>query len=511
MRLRWLKPAIVLLATTTAAVTGNADSPYPAPGTAREKIEAMDHRFDAATFLHSVDFDRLYLASLFLDAGMTLQAADARFGNTALHMAATGGRIEMLRLLIDRGANVDAVNDDQNTPLHVAINNASSELVRALLQAGARTSIANVRGNQPLHLAVMRRRAEAVIALLDTGADLEARDGNGHTPLMTAARRNAFDMLALLLERGASIEAQSTGTADRGQNAVLLATTRGHLASLTSLLDAGAKPDVADASGRTALHSAVRRQNGELTRILMRAGVDEVRVDNSGHSALSVAVNLRHPGIVTALLDDDTFERAAFEHAFAIMRTATSQGSATLLHKLIAAGAPVNEPQGTQHPLLKVAIDGRRPQILELLLVAGAHVDGVLSREGHTPLTYAVAAGSLDLVSIVLDHNANIEARTQSGESPLAGAVSDARSDIVALLLARGADANQSVGEGFNALGLAIARGDIRSVEALIGAGADLSAKSTGDLTPLQQAERAELDVIGELLRQATAKRATGG
>lgn len=92
-------------------------------------------------------------------------------------------------------------DQDEGTPLHIAASKGNLELVRVLVGAGAFVDARSGSGRTPLHLACARGHAEAMCALLDAGADVTARATDGCTPLhLLACRRSRVAaMIALLL------------------------------------------------------------------------------------------------------------------------------------------------------------------------------------------------------------------------------------------------------------------------------------------------------------------------
>ena len=132
-------------------------------------------------------------------------------GMTALHWAAEHGDVDMTGVLIYAGANLESVTRiGAFTPLHVAARSASGEVVRALLEAGADPEARTTTGETALHFAASAGSPEAVAALADAGADLEVREHSaGQTPLMFAAAAGSTDAMRALLEAGADLEART--------------------------------------------------------------------------------------------------------------------------------------------------------------------------------------------------------------------------------------------------------------------------------------------------------------
>ena len=125
-------------------------------------------------------------------------------GWTPLHLAAYMGRAEAARALVARGAPVDAVstNATKNTPLCAALaGRGDDEIVRLLLEAGADSNFRAELGVTPLHLAASRGSDALVQRLLEHGADGAARMDDGTTPAAIATARGHAATAALLDER----------------------------------------------------------------------------------------------------------------------------------------------------------------------------------------------------------------------------------------------------------------------------------------------------------------------
>jgi hypothetical protein len=143
-------------------------------------------------------------------------------GDTALHMAAAAFQRSTARLLVQKGAALDAKNRRGAEPLHYAADanrwspTAQAETITYLLSVGANANPRDANGATPLHRAVRTRSAAAVRALLAGGADVQLTNRNGSTPLFlavrdtgrggtgsTRAREQQTDIITMLLEAGA--------------------------------------------------------------------------------------------------------------------------------------------------------------------------------------------------------------------------------------------------------------------------------------------------------------------
>src|ERR1700692_1563649 len=113
-------------------------------------------------------------------------------GTTALHWAAYRDDLEMAKLLLVAGANVQAATREGGiTPLLMACQNGSAAMIDALLKAGADSNAVKANGTTPLMMAAASGSVDAVRVLLDHGANVNAKESaHGQTALMFAAALN---------------------------------------------------------------------------------------------------------------------------------------------------------------------------------------------------------------------------------------------------------------------------------------------------------------------------------
>lgn len=159
--------------------------------------------------------------------------ADAK-GDVDIFEAAVLGRVDRVRALVDADpALLHAVAGDGFPPLGLAAYFKQPEVVRLLLDRGAdpRQAAANTARVQAIHAAVASDQPEVAAWLLDAGADVNARQQQDYTPLMGAAANARGALLDLLLARGAD---PSLTNAD-GKTAAMLAREHGHEALATRL------------------------------------------------------------------------------------------------------------------------------------------------------------------------------------------------------------------------------------------------------------------------------------
>jgi ankyrin repeat protein len=128
-----------------------------------------------------------------------------RFGWTPLHHAAFAGNVETAKLLLDRGADVNARAKTKflNTPLLAASLTGQVEVARLLLDRGADVLVRQSQGFTPLHEAALIGNMELVRLYIDRGAELNSRTDDGRTPLSEAMRGKHQEIVEFLKVKGA--------------------------------------------------------------------------------------------------------------------------------------------------------------------------------------------------------------------------------------------------------------------------------------------------------------------
>jgi ankyrin repeat protein len=164
------------------------------------------------------------VVAILLDRGADIEAKDETDW-TPLIYAARNGHKEVVELLLDRGANIESEDEYRRTPLSYAADEGYKEVVAILLDRGANTELASFEhGETPLMVAIWKAHEEIVELLLDRGANIETKDVHGWTPLMLAASYKQINAFEILMKSGANIDCKLPN----GKTLSSFATERGH-------------------------------------------------------------------------------------------------------------------------------------------------------------------------------------------------------------------------------------------------------------------------------------------
>jgi ankyrin repeat protein len=211
---------------------------------------------------------------LLLEKGADVNTADGS-SLTPLHWASGNGHFEAVKLLIEKGADVNAANGSRWTPLHCVSKNGHSEVVKLLLEKGANVNATDGSSWTPLHHASKNGYIEVAKLLLEKGANVNAADGSSSTPLHHASNNGYIEVVKLLLEWRADVNA-----ADGYRWAPLhCASENGHIEVVKLLLEKRANVDAADGSGSTPLRWASENGHIKVVELLLKKGANVAAAD----------------------------------------------------------------------------------------------------------------------------------------------------------------------------------------------------------------------------------------
>lgn len=344
---------------------------------------------------------------LLLDSGAEINTKNLRNGYTALNWAAGVGRLESVRLLLAREAEVDNVGDRGFTPLLSAALKQHAEIVALLVAAGAAVGVveAALLGDS----ALLRR-------LLDEGADIHSENAACMDPFIAASACGHTDIMRLLLDRGADPHRVTTrhftaltwaitydqrkavhllldGGVDvnaprqdeseylRGATPLYPAIEQKLPEMCRLLIERGARMDVRDASGQTPLHWAARTCDPDVLRILLDAGADiDAPGQSRGTPLMSVVNNTLikkevHRACTRLLLDRGANVNARAEHGTTALMMAAERGHGALVEMLLEAGAEIDATDDNGRTALAAAGFAGHAEVVALLKSYGAKVD----------------------------------------------------------------------------------------------------------------------------------------
>ncbi|MDA3957517.1 ankyrin repeat domain-containing protein [Oceanispirochaeta sp.] len=239
---------------------------------------------------------------------------------TPLFHAVLWEKPDVVRVIIDKGADINRKSLIGTTPLHEAVKTGSLEISGVLLRAGADVNSTDFQGNTPLHEIVYWNSLNLAELLISSGADINRKNLEGRSPFYEAVVNGDFEMCSFLIKKGADKDSR-----DNSGKTPLFETIIGKNRALMELLvSQGSSIQKRDNQGNTPLHAAVivdnkvaieylfnlnadifatNKQNASPLTLVLRKGSDTVKtfmtlekintMDNNGNTPLHIAAAMK--------------------------------------------------------------------------------------------------------------------------------------------------------------------------------------------------------------------------
>lgn len=481
---------------------------------------------------------------------------------------------EMSKALMEYGADVNMINDSGKTLLHVASEGLKPNIVRMLLNQGLSVNALDGDGQTPLFHVVdsryryLKKYEQTIVEiskdLLECGADVNVEYKNRKSILQIAVENGLQDLIKCILLHRPDINDSNTRafhlaveifgesskivkcflqhgfafTADYrrliqafkqcdtvkwlmkiGVNLKLVdfSIIIEHLkASLSDdemkfvkLLSSHIDVAFVDKGHCTLLHHVVsyalrssdaEKMRAEAVRVLLERGSDTEVKDIWGKTPLHRSIERNDVAMVKMLLAGGADANARGESLRPALHVAAEQGYADVVRLLLTGGADVTaffrEDFSTA---LHLAAERGHVDVVKMLLAAGANVDARL--KNHKTALHLATRGHADVVKILLASGADANARQGDFTTALHLAADWRYADVARVLLVEGADVNITDSTSASPLYRVAAKGYVDMVRILLAGGADVNRKHSDLRTALHVAtEREDIDVVTVLL-----------
>ena len=261
-------------------------------------------------------------------------------GATVLHFAAAGGNVELVRELLGRGCDVNAVKTNGFTPLHDAAAHGRTEAVRELTKLGATKSVVAGDCGTPLHQAGIEGHFKTALAMLKEGCSLDVVSSDGSTVLHDTAAGGNVELVREVVGRGCDVNAVRAN----GCTPLHGAAAHGRTEAVCELITLGATRSVVAGKYGIPLHQATFEGHVETVEALLEDGFSEPDLtshdvtpsklqvldsgsigicDSNGQTPVMWALRCGQVEVFELLIskggtisDRDTHSLSAFEHCF---------------------------------------------------------------------------------------------------------------------------------------------------------------------------------------------------
>jgi ankyrin repeat protein len=444
-------------------------------------------------------------------------------GQTGLHVASNIGHVDIVQLLLERGAKVDALDYNECTPLHLSCDKDNVDCSLILLMHGANVNVTDNDGRTPLHFCAAKgheRCAKVLTWQNPTTIQLNLPDTNGNTPLHLSAKWGFVGLLRELLFYNARRDLKNV----KGQTPADCA----HSSIIKELLDGpdrmkspvrvispatvaigveGAVPpqDMASQLLREATEDADEQQREREQDDLLSASSTQVP-DMRGRSN-AIGESERRHSIATVLpipnkkkkktvLSKNELEIAKErEQHLALLFEAVEEGDVELVRfKLFSRGS--SKKGEDCHPLCQC------DKCTEISRAATVQVDAAsATTEGQTALHIAALHGVTDVAKMLIEEGVNPSPWNKRQHTPLHFACQYNHPEVVELLLAAHADMDAADHGGNSPLHFSSANGHAQCAKLMLDATCDVDATNFRGESALHNASRwGYVELVGLLL-----------
>ena len=277
------------------------------------------------------------VVQLLIRKGASLNLPDKK-GRRAILAASFSGHLECCKLLIRSGCDFNCVDNDGEVPLIAAAVNGHADIVKVLIQNRVKLNIKNKNGCSALHLAADKGHNEVVRLLISAKAHLDELNNENATAIVLAAHNGHHLCVKMLQESGAAVNIQTNGG---GFTALALASLNGHVASVSALLNGSANPnivslykttpltyavwkghreviealipksnvDFTNEKGESVLHHSSREGQQDIVQLLLKAGASLNIKNMIGETALALSKQKNH-GFIASMITKEGYWRA---------------------------------------------------------------------------------------------------------------------------------------------------------------------------------------------------------
>lgn len=506
--------------------------------------------------------NRLEIAKMILENGQDPNIQFTERNTSPLLLAVSSNHPDMVKLLLEYGADVYFVGENKQNALDIARKKGFSKIEQLLLNTRVKYNIEQVKQTSQIRLlqAVSRGQLQQVRALLDQGADINVKESkSGQTPLISASFKQRIKLVQLLLDKGADVHARDIN----GETALMAAAEKGNTSIVKMLLEKGADANTKNKKDQTPLLKIAEKENLDMISLLLENGADINARNKWGETVLIIILEKQKLAAAKLLVDKGADIRVKDNfYGRTPLIWASNLGDIELVKLLLEKGAQVNAEDKKYKTALVHADHNGHQQIRELLLKHGADpvylkiftkkiennqkvqdtsieihwalqqtkdpkiknlltavvlgdvnkVNSLLNKEiinkkiyslnDGTVLSWAAYCNQPRLVKWLIEKGANVDPRSNHNVTPLIESAHLGHLEVVKILVQNGADVNAATKKGWTALMWSGKKGRVEVVRFLLQSGADKSPKNHRGKTALEIAEAKGQKEVVKILKE---------
>ncbi len=451
----------------------------------------------------------LNVIKLLIEAGANLNASFID-GYTALKAAIEKRNIRVVKMLLKYGADANLRNKFGETALirAVQLKPYQKNIVRELLKHGAKLELGNDLGTPLMHAAYCGNK-DAIEDLLRLGVNINTQH-LGITPLIKSIWANRRDTVELLLKFGSNPNARTKTNLGKDIIPLAEAVECRSVEIIQTLLDYGADPDIISKSDLAELKANLvkyfrtsevikiieewenERRESEYGKSINYEELDHPK-DKLDQNKISEfdrvlrAIKEDNIEVIKEMLESGVDPNLVYEGGLSILALATIYDRFKIIELLLKHKADPNKYIDAFSAPIYIASLGKKIEILKILLKHGADPNVESGGYGYTPLLNIIFDGDVKIVRLLLMYGANPNVISNQYATPLSNAIAfySMKTDVIKVLLEYGADPNIGNVDGEPLLMAAAKRKDEEAVKLLLKHGALFSISRSNEVLDL--------------------------
>ncbi|TMW69794.1 hypothetical protein Poli38472_001950 [Pythium oligandrum] len=468
----------------------------------KETAMSSEHTQDTVTALFAaVRSGHLEDLQHLLDDQIDVESIVNEDNESLLHVAALEGRIDIVRAILEAnggGSLLEKPNSEGETPLFYACSTSDGlEVVKELLTRGANINAIAAMNRSPLMKACQQSTHEVIEFLVLSGADVNVMDASGYRALYHVCERHMIPTALFLLKCGAQV-----GLADGLSMALRHMLNENRIDETEAILKYGTNVDDTYPETQTVLQVAIQHGRMDFVKLFLAYGANANAWYFERERPLRLAMERPEAVELVKLLLEHGATSQWEEGELSALNAAAKTGNLELF-ELVLAHEDISSltSKALGKTLIAACDNGKNVQLVQRLLELGADTETRDDDVGGTVLHHACLSGNASVVKLLLSHGADPFAVNENGHTALqVASIKVDSGEVIRLLLDRGVDANQQVSDLSPVL-LACGIGNTSGAKALLAHGVDVTVTTEAGWTLLHLAcKYKEAELVQALL-----------